>query len=411
MNSEKQSRMSVHENQIVTYQVFDTVARKAVHDVAEQPTVLDLFCGVGGFSLGAVRAGFRLIGSVDWDKDALRMHEVNFPRSPHWKVDLLSTSAQDIQNKFDFKQVDGVIGGPPCQGFSRMGHQRPDDSRNVLFAKFFALVSDLHPKFFLAENVLGLLDAKNEDLVNHALSLVRSEYVVLKPLILTASRYGIPTTRTRVFFLGVRKGLGVKISEKDILNGMPKSGKVTVAEALCGLPARIRATSGKTNNGGWRKLSARCLRKGFFYERIEGCIPPGVGDPTSIFRLVEKSEISGNQGTIHSSNVKIRWNTLGQGKQDPVSKARRLELNGFCHTIRAGTGREMGSFQALRPIHPTANRVITPREAARLQSFPDWFQFDSTKWQSFRQIGNSVCPILAEKLLVSLRALMENYHG
>lgn len=374
---------------------------------AEQATILDLFCGVGGFSLGAVRAGFQLIGSVDWDKDALRMHAVNFPGSQHWNADLSRTSAQDIRERFQFKQVDGVIGGPPCQGFSRMGHQRPDDSRNRLFVQFFSLVADLKPKFFLAENVLGLLDAKNHALVKRALARVRSEYDVSQPLILTASQYGVPTTRTRVFIFGIRKDLGVEMSGKDILKGMPRSAKVTVTEALSGLPKRIRATSGNSDDGGWRKLSARCQRKGFFFKRIEGCIPPGVGDPTSINRLVNCSEVSGNQGTIHNSDVKTRWSKLKQGKQDSVSKARRLESNGFCHTIRAGTGRDMGSFQSLRPIHPTANRVITPREAARLQSFPDWFQFDSTKWQSFRQIGNSVCPVLAEKILISIQNLLE----
>ena len=163
-------------------------ACKAVATISEgRPTVLDLFCGVGGFSLGAVRAGFRLVGGVDWDRDALRMHSVNFPNSPHWQTDLSQTSAQDLRDRFRLEQVDGIIGGPPCQGFSRMGHQRVDDSRNGLFVKFFALVADLKPKFFLAENVPGLLDIKNVPLVDHALSFVYPDYNVSKPIILTAS--------------------------------------------------------------------------------------------------------------------------------------------------------------------------------------------------------------------------------
>jgi len=78
-------------------------------------------------------------------------------------------------------------------------------------------------------------------------------------------------------------------------------------------------------------------------------------------------------------------------------------LNGFCPTLRAGTGPEKGSYQAVRPLHPTENRVITPREAARLQGFPDWFQFSPTKWHSFRQIGNSVSPILSERIFAVIR--------
>jgi len=102
---------------------------------------------------------------------------------------------------------------------------------------------------------------------------------------------------------------------------------------------------------------------------------------------------------VHSCEVRARYASIVAGDVDAKSKSKRLKLNGFCHTIRAGTGRDHGSFQAVRPIHPTEDRVITPREAARLQSFPDWFQFYPTKWHSFRQIGNSVCPILAEKIL------------
>lgn len=87
------------------------------------------------------------------------------------------------------------------------------------------------------------------------------------------------------------------------------------------------------------------------------------------------------------------------GKKDAISKAVRLAADGFCPTLRAGTNREKGSYQAVRPIHHILPRVITPREAARLQGFPDWFVFHRTKWHSFRQIGNSVSPIVAEFLL------------
>ena len=91
------------------------------------------------------------------------------------------------------------------------------------------------------------------------------------------------------------------------------------------------------------------------------------------------------------------------GKTDKISKFPRLSWNGLCPTIRAGTDHRRGSYQAARPIHPEKNRVITPREAARLQGFPDWFQFSPTKWHSFRQIGNSISPLLAEAILSVIR--------
>ena len=104
-------------------------------------------------------------------------------------------------------------------------------------------------------------------------------------------------------------------------------------------------------------------------------------------------------GTAHSLEVAKRYAKTKCGKYDSISKSYRLDPDGFCPTLRAGTGPDQGSFQAVRPIHPTEARVITPREAARLQGFPDWFQFSPTKWHSFRQIGNSVSPILAERIL------------
>jgi DNA (cytosine-5)-methyltransferase 1 len=132
---------------------------------------------------------------------------------------------------------------------------------------------------------------------------------------------------------------------------------------------------------------------------LHGHVPNGVGDLLAIERLKTEGKASGSLGTVHSKDVANRYSKIECGKSDSVSKSIRLDPNGFCPTIRAGTDRTRGSFQAVRPLHPTENRVITPREAARLQGFPDWFQFSPTKWHSFRQIGNSVSPILAEHIL------------
>jgi DNA (cytosine-5)-methyltransferase 1 len=97
---------------------------------------------------------------------------------------------------------------------------------------------------------------------------------------------------------------------------------------------------------------------------------------------------------------------LQYGKMDSRTKSVRLDPNGFCPTLRAGTGPEKGSFQAVRPIHYSRPRVITPREAARLQGFPDWFQFDTTKWHSFRQIGNSVSPLVSEFIMTKVAEVL-----
>ena len=359
--------------------------------------ILDLFCGVGGFSLGAARAGFNLVGGIDFDPHAMKMHRVNFPNAAHWEIDITKISGRQILEHFHIhRPLDGIIGGPPCQGFSRMGHQNIEDARNSLFNKFFSLVAEMRPRFFLAENVLGILDPQNAPLVNLALDHVRREYTVLAPVILTASEHGVPTTRTRVFFYGYRQDAMHPLNEEDLSN-LRKTEIVHVEEAFLGLPQHI-ADEWHGNPAGWLDVPALGVRS-YYYDRIRGHIPHGVGDSIAISRMRKNHLVSGNQGTIHSQSVRTRYAALQPGEVDSISKSRRLQLDGFCPTLRAGTGREHGSFQAVRPIHPTADRVITPREAARLQSFPDWFQFYPTKWHSFRQIGNSVCPILAEKIL------------
>ncbi|HFM0657786.1 TPA: DNA cytosine methyltransferase, partial [Escherichia coli] len=169
-------------------------------------------------------------------------------------------------------------------------------------------------------------------------------------------------------------------------------------DALYGLPRTIRK-EWQTEEQGWR--SVKMDKDGYYYERLWGHIPNGVGDAESIQNL-KKGLVSGFLGTAHSEEVLRRYRQLSFGETDKISRSQRLNPNGFCPTLRAGTGSDKGSYQAVRPIHPTQARVITPREAARLQGFPDWFRFHPTKWHSFRQIGNSVSPLVAEAMLLPL---------
>ena len=128
-------------------------------------------------------------------------------------------------------------------------------------------------------------------------------------------------------------------------------------------------------------------------------IPDNVGNAAYIRKYRNKHLVNGCVPTKHTVAVRTRFSRLQFNERDRVSKAKRLDPNGYCPTLRAGTGPEKGSYQAVRPIHYRYNRVITPREAARLQGFPDWFELPETIWHSFRQIGNSVSPIVAEQIL------------
>lgn len=366
--------------------------------------MVDLFCGVGGLSLGAARAGFTIRGAVDHERAALGMHGTNFPNTKHVCKDIAGLTGESIRRWFGVDAATGMIGSPPCQGFSTMGKGNPEDVRNDLFVDFFRIVAETKPKFFLAENVPGMMREKYSAVRQHALSLVKPHYDVMQPMKLAAHHYGAPTTRRRVFFVGCLKGSTGMLTEDDF-KPSPDMEPVLVRDALHGLPTDIDQYC-RAGEKGWRTVNS--WHDTPFAKRLRGHVPPGAGDHSSMARLLSSNEVSGFLGTVHNAEVVARYSNTEQGKHDAVSKSQRLDLDGFCPTLRAGTGPDKGSFQAVRPIHPTEERVITPREAARLQGFPDWFQFSPTKWNSFRQIGNSVSPLLAEHVFGVIASAIRN---
>jgi DNA (cytosine-5)-methyltransferase 1 len=271
-----------------------------------------------------------------------------------------------------------------------------EDTRNDLFGHFFRLVSSIRPAFFLAENVPGILDVRYAHIVSAAFDRLRGRYRLLEPITIQANKYGAPTTRTRVFFIGYRpERFTQELSEDDFL---PSDDQlvVPVNHALLGLPVEVDP-SWQSAEAGWRRLGP--TPNDWFYDRATNAIPIGVGDRQSVERYAQKGFVSGCMGTFHTPAVTERFRNTPQGAIDSISKAPRLHPERFCPTLRAGTSKERGSYQSVRPIHHLEPRVITPREAARLQGFPDWFVFHETKWHSFRQIGNSVSPIVADHIL------------
>lgn len=357
--------------------------------------VIDLFSGVGGLSLGAARAGFRMASAVELDERALASHAINFPHTAHLNKDVSKLSGEDLLRLSGMagQELDGLIGGPPCQGFSEIGLKSDTDPRNELFGHFFRLVAQTRPAFFLAENVPGVLSPRNDGTREAAFSLIPKEYVTLPPIKVRANEYGAPTTRTRIFFIGYDPNRLGPLGADDFT---PQHAEdVRVHHAMTGLPA-IRS-DWQSALQGIRRVEP--LEESEFTVRLSDHIPVDVGDPESIERLKKSQLVSGFLGTHHTPETVARLRRVKPGERDNISKAPRLHPQGLCPTLRAGTGPERGSYQAVRPIHPSSPRVICPREAARLQGFPDWFQFHETKWHSFRQIGNSVSPLVAEKLL------------
>jgi DNA (cytosine-5)-methyltransferase 1 len=363
--------------------------------------VIDLFSGVGGLSLGAVKSGFKVIGAVENDHRILASHKQNFPNVTHVAEDVSRLTGRSLASFVHLKGDDlaGIIGGPPCQGFSSIGKRNLTDNRNLLFLDFFRLVSELKPGFYLAENVPGILQSQYSKVRSTSTKLVEKDYQILEPIKIVAKDFGAATTRTRIFFIGVRKDIKGFDLLANLIDKAKSKNPTVVRSALAGLPVNI-LESWTEYKDSWRSYDSSAFNS---YVESLNLLVDGLGDATSINRYIKEKKISGCFGTQHTKEVAKRFHKLKPGEQDSVSKAVRLKADGFCPTLRAGTDNTRGSYQAVRPIHYLKPRVITPREAARLQGFPDWFQFHETKWHSFRQIGNSVCPIVAEKVLSAIK--------
>ena len=172
------------------------------------------------------------------------------------------------------------------------------------------------------------------------------------------------------------------------------SVRSNVKDAIFDLPSPVESRD-DYKEFDWIDYSAA---SGRYASKAAKLPPAGLGYPAAIKHLKD-GKISGFLPTAHSQLVEKRYCALKPGATDPVSRASRLEWSELCSTLRAGTGSDRGSYQSVRPIHPVEARVITVREAARLQGFPDWFVFHPTKWHSFRMIGNSVSPYLSEAIM------------
>ena len=368
----------------------------------EEPTIIDLFSGCGGFSLGAHLAGFRTALAVDVDPILSSSYQLNFPHAPHFLADLGTVDLRRAAGEASAcRRFDGVIGGPPCQGFSEIGPRAHNDPRNELVWHFFRHVAAFRPSFFVMENVRGLWHVDKRRVLEAALEQVASKYTILGPVLVDASGHGAPTRRTRLIVIGYDPR---QADAPQLLEGTTHS-RVTVRDAIGDLTGAALVSECDHGFDWWSYGKAAPPSP---YANACREIPTnGVGASWAIEKLRQR-EVSGMRRTRHSEEVESRFAQVPPGELDRVGRHPRLAWDGLCTALRAGTGFDKGRYQSVRPLHPEENRVITAREAARLQGFPDWFQFHPTTWHSFRMIGNSVAPPLA---LSIMRAMFDSCTG
>lgn len=365
-----------------------------------RPICIDLFSGVGGLSLGFEQAGFDIACAVEIDPVHAAAHRYNFPETPIIRASVEGITGAEIKQKGEIanKKIDVVVGGSPCQGFSMIGKRSLDDPRNSLVLHFMRIVTELDASYFVLENVKGLTVGKHRKFLDEVVDgFQQSGFDVLLPWkVLNSAWFGVPQHRERLFIIGAKRGLPLPHYPEAIFqiagNKKPTADLPfgpNVFDALSDLPdaevfPELLATDSVETNLGSPSAYSAVLRglivdpENFSYDRV------GVSNiMTSSMR------------SSHNAVTRRRFNETEHGKVEPVSRFLKLDPNGVCNTLRAGTGQERGGFTAARPIHPFYDRCITVREMARLHSYPDWFRFNWTKWHGAREVGNSVPPLLA----------------
>lgn len=339
-----------------------------------KPTVIDLFCGCGGLSQGFIDAGFEVKLGIDNWQDALMTFENTHRGAKGINADLFEETPQNISNKTGIKDIDVIVGGPPCQGFSIAGKRVIDDERNKLYKSFVSFVEFYRPKAFVMENVPNIIsmgkgivkDSILKDFENIGYNVVYK--------VLLASDYGIPQNRRRAIFVGIKNNINFEFPKPT--NTQP----ITSEEAISDLPEN------SVDNGQSYLMKAQSTYQKQMRANSQGIYNHEITNhkdkTTNIISLVPDG---GNfkdlpkelQGT---RKVNIAWTRLNSKKPS--------------FTIDTGHRHH---------FHYKYNRVPTVRESARIQSFTDDFIFLGSKTSQYKQVGNAVPPLLAKVIAEKIK--------
>lgn len=381
-------------------------SKHELHTVS--PTFIDLFSGCGGFSFGMQRAGFTEIASIDSNPEAISVFQHNFPQVPHaLEHDLTVYTPAELYAEIGGAHPDIVIGGPPCQGFSKTrkvdgansGVRFIEDERRNLYREFLKFVEFFQPKMFVMENVPGIRSAAEGEFFMRIQSEARRlGYKVISEVI-RSWEYGVPQKRERQLIFGTRADLPIFSSALYMRPTHPTSADiVTLWEAIGDLPP-LRAGEGKEESMyDLERRNRHLLRYGNRYltnvlelDRAQ-VLTAHVARPHSKRDLRDFDRLAEGENSAHAiaHGVKMEFPYDRDNFKDRYTRQHR---NRLCSTIVAHLSKDGLMF-----IHPTQTRSLTPREAARVQSFPDWFQFPVPRSHQYRLIGNAVPPLVGQAL-------------
>ena len=378
-------------------------------------TFIDLFCGCGGFSLGMERAGFDCLAAVDFNTEAIAVFGKNFTHVPQvLDKDLTKFPPAELAKLLRTDSVDVIVGGPPCQGFSTArqgdgsnnGTRMVQDERRYLYREFLRYVEFFQPKVFVMENVLGIRSASEGEYFVRIQKEARALGYRVHAQVEECVELGLPQKRRRQLFIGTRLGLP-DYFRSDIEPAPRACDHPPLQEAIGDLPP-IKAGEGEEScdyDMERRKLHVQRFGRGYIYDVLE---------------VQHAAKLTAHRARPHSERDLRDFLLLKEGENSAEAIRRGIEFE-FPYdksTFKDRYTRQHRmkpsstiiahlSKDGLMFIHPTQNRSLTPREAARIQSFPDWFEFPIARTHQFRVIGNAVPPLVSEAVGIAVKSYIK----
>lgn len=380
------------------------------NDLGFEYDFIDLFCGAGGLSVGLEQVGFKPIIAVDKDESSLLTYRFNRP----WlsAESLINEDIRNLTDKAVFPHVPLVVGGPPCQGFSVANKQRKEhDERNELYKFYVHAVNQAKPFLFLMENVEGILKLYDE---------IKSDfenigYTTCEPLVLSPKEFGLPQSRKRAFILGIRSDFSVRASElfavfKNTVCAQQRTECYTLWDAIGDMPvlkAKTKKNATYVESAEWGYTFSGLTE---FESEYAHLVNLGLDNPLpllnhrskfnndrdiQIYELLKQGEKSDAESIQDINPYKNRADIF-------KDKFDKLKADEPCKAITAHMYYDCNMY-----IHPYQARGLSPREAARVQGFPDDYMFLGSPNEWYRQIGNAVSPLVARILGKGLKEVLK----
>lgn len=327
--------------------------------------IIDLFCGIGGLSLGFEQAGFDVVSAIDMWSDAIKTYNHNRKKKVGQVISVEEFNDTTLKELLETEKITGVIGGPPCQGFSTVGQRDINDPRNKLYLEFYKTVKLSKPDFFVIENVKGLLTLNKGAFVKDILNRFGENglgYSISYKLV-NAADYGVPQNRYRVFFIGIK---GKKFTFPESLPYI-----LSAKDGISDLDGNEGEYNDKPENDFQKKMRGR-LNKPFNHEFTS--------HTEQTVSIISQIPDGGNIKSLPREYWEVRKYNKAFERMSSVRPSNTID-----------TGHR-------NYFHYSENRIPTARESARIQSFPDSFEILGTRGSQYKQIGNAVPPMLAKAI-------------